>query len=127
MEISKIILTVIESILRLISCILNVFVHHFKKRSSLVLNNIEIERYVDPRGVPFVPVAKDPILLKAAKTLEGRIFTSSAIVSLTPTFLGLRSLLATYVSELHRVIRDNLTRYVHQYDRRELFTFQDGG
>ena len=105
MEISQIILKMIESIFKLISYILNIFVQPLKKRSPLVLNNIEIQKYVDPRGVPFVPLPKDPILLKAAKSIEGKIFTSSAIVSLTPTILGLRALLSTYVSEIHRVVR----------------------
>jgi hypothetical protein len=76
----------------------------------LVLNNIEIQKYVDPRGVQFFPVAKDLILLNAARTLEGRIFTSSAIVSLTPKFLGLRSIVSTYVCEVHRMVRDYVLR-----------------
>ena len=70
MEISQIILTMIEYTFKIISWILNVFVQPLKKRSPLVLNNIEIQKYVDPRGVPFVPIAKDPILLKAAKNLR---------------------------------------------------------
>ena len=93
----------------------------------MVLNNIEIKKYVDPRGVQFEPVAKNPDLLNAARKIEGKVFTSSAIVSLTPTILGLRALLSTYVCEIHRVIRDNVLRQVHKYDKRELFTLSDGG
>lgn len=59
--------------------------------------------------------------------MEGKVYTPSAFLSLVPTFLNLKGLVSTYICEVHRIIRDNILKSKHIYDKRELFTLSDGG
>ncbi len=74
-----------------------------------------------------MPVPKSAKLIKGLRKLDGKVYISSAFINLVPNYLNLKGLVTTYISELHRIIRDNFRLPKHVYDKREVFTLSDGG